>query len=579
MKANRIVGWGWAASTILFLLIACGPVRQVTPTLPATEPSGIQGYVIDEKGSPVPDAVVRVKTTAQYTVTDADGKFYFKGLTKGPAVKLTAWAEGYYIGGGDKVLPGSMNVHILLHKHHDSDNADYAWLPSTFHPGEGENQGCTQCHSSVGSEISVTLPVDEWLLDAHSLSVHNERFLSMYSGTDTAGNQSPLTRYGFSRDYGVIPLLPDLDLPYYGPGYKLDFPESAGNCAACHTPLAAIDDPYGVDPTALTGVDAEGISCDFCHKVNDVVLNPESGLPESNMPGVLSFSFLRPPEGHQFFAGPLDDVAPGEDTYAPIQKMSQFCAPCHSGVFWDTVIYNSYGEWLESPYSDLASGKTCQSCHMPATGATIFALPEQGGEERDPDTIFSHTMPGAKDETLMQNALSMSATARRQNDVLSVEVTLFNDKTGHHVPTDSPLRQLILLVEARSSDNQALQLIEGPIIPDWGGIGDPSKGYYAGLPGKGYAKILKERWTGFSPSGAYWNPTDIVSDNRLAAYESDVSQYKFSLPQENTAIVDIKLYFRRAFIELMDQKNWDSTPDILMEQLVVAVPVESKEQN
>ena len=558
----------------LFFLFACVPGQPKTALSPTPELTNIQGYVVEETGNPIPNAVVRVKTTKNYVITDEKGKFYFGKLPKEQPVKLTAWAPGFFIGGGDEVSPDLLDVVITLEKHNDYDNDEYDWLPSTFHAGEGENQGCAQCHSSVESKTAVSLPVDEWLLDAHSQSAHNERFLSMYSGTDTKGNQSPLTQYGFSRDYGTFPLLPDPDLPYYGPGYKLDFPESSGNCAACHAPLAAVDDPYGVNPTTLSGVDAEGISCDFCHKISDVNLNPVSGLPDANMPGVLSFNFLRPPEGHQFFAGPLDDVAPGEDTYSSLQKMSQFCAPCHYGVFWDTTIYNSFGEWLESSYSDSETGKTCQDCHMPPSGATVFALPSQGSEERDPDTIFSHLMPGAKDETLLQNAISMTVNTIQENHSIVVEVTILNDQTGHHVPTDSPLRQLILLVEVKTSDNQALQLIDGPTIPDWAGIGDPTGGYYAGLPGKGFAKILKERWTGVTPSGAYWNPTDIVSDNRIAANESDISRYTFAIPQTDKIIIDVKLLFRRAFIELMDQKSWDNVQDILMQQIEMDVPLQ-----
>ena len=103
----------------------------------------------------------------------------------------------------------------------------------------------------------------------------------MYNGTDMLGNQSPLTRYASSRDYGRFPILPDPDQPYFGPGYKLDFPETDGNCAACHTPAASVNDPYGVDPTNVTGVPAEGVPCDFCHKIWDVKLNPTSGFPST----------------------------------------------------------------------------------------------------------------------------------------------------------------------------------------------------------------------------------------------------------------------------------------------------------
>ena len=121
-------------------------------------------------------------------------------------------------------------------------------LPRALRAGTGEDQGCEACHSREGTGLSVSLPVDQWRLDAHAGSAVNPRFLSMYGGTDLSGNQSPPTRFTQSRDYGRIPLLPDPDEPYFGPGYALDFPETAGNCAACHVPAAAVDDPYGVDP-------------------------------------------------------------------------------------------------------------------------------------------------------------------------------------------------------------------------------------------------------------------------------------------------------------------------------------------
>jgi hypothetical protein len=533
--------------------------------------TAIAGWVLDQDGNPIVDARVRVKSTPKFVMTGADGRFLLSNLDKDQSVKLTAWAEGYFIGGGESFYPGTTDVEIVLYAHHMTDNPEYEWLPSVYHPGEGEDQGCAACHSNLNTDIAFPLPVDEWLLDAHSQSAVNPRFLSMYAGTDLSGNKSPPTRYGFSKDYGEFPLLPDPDKPYFGPGYQQDFPQSAGNCAACHIPLAAIDNPYGVDPTTVSGVALEGVSCDFCHKVWDVNLDPVTGLPYPNMPGVLSFSFLRPPEGHQFFAGPLDDVAPGEDTYTPIQQESQFCAPCHQGVFWDTVVYDSFGEWLASPYSDPKTGQTCQDCHMPPTGASLFAIPEEGGEERDPGTIFSHYMPGAMDEKLLQNAVTLTVEAQQDKNAIIVEVNILNDLTGHHVPTDSPLRHLILHVKA-TYQGEDLLLLDGPVLPDWTGVGDPARGYYAGLPGKSYAKILREIWTGAMPSGAYWNPTHIESDNRLGAFESDTSRYRFVKPLTGTVDIEVELWIRRAFIEVMDLKDWD-TPDILMEKEQISLHI------
>ena len=530
--------------------------------------------IVKHEDQPVPGAVVRLQTTEIHTLTGPDRRIQPPGPWPGGPREHHSLVRGLLYRRAQGCHAGSDQMEIILEKHPDSDHPDYDWLPAGSGAGEGENQGCGQCHSSAGTDLSHSLPYDQSIQDAHSRSALNPRFLSTYLGTDLDGNQSPLTRFNYAKAYGTYPLKPDLSQPYYGPGYKLDFPGSAGNCAACHAPAAAINDPYGVDPSLLSGVGAEGVTCDFCHKVWDVELDPSSGLPKDNAPGVLSFSFRRPPPGRQFFAGPFDDVAPGEDTYSPLQRESQYCAACHYGTFWDTVVYNSFGEWLASPYSDPDTGQSCQNCHMPTGEADYFALPEQGGLIRPAETISSHLMPGAADLDLLQNAVSLSAEALVEGERLIVQVSILNDQTGHHVPTDSPLRQMILLIEARDAAGQALPQLDGPVVPDWGGIGSPEGGYYGGLPGQGYAKILTEIWTQHSPSAAYWNPTRVQSDNRIPALETDTTRFSFALPcspEDPELQVQVRLIYRRAFKELMDQKGW-LTPDILMEERLLIVP-------
>ncbi len=112
-------------------------------------------------------------------------------------------------------------------------------------------------------------------------------------------------------------------------------------------------------------------------------------------------------------------------------------------------------------------------------------------------------MPGAADEELLQNALTMNVDARREDDQIIVEVELINDQTGHHIPTDSPLRHMILLVQVTDEKGNMLEEIEGPTVPEWGGVGEYADGYFAGSPGTAYAKILMELWTEISPSSAY----------------------------------------------------------------------------
>lgn len=207
---------------------------------------------------------------------------------------------------------------------------------------------------------------------------------------------------------------------------------------------------------------------------------------------------------------------------------------------------------------------------MPAGLADHFALPEPGGKIRDPQTIFSHRMPGAEDGLLLQNALELTVDAHLEGTELQVQVDLFNDNTGHHIPTDSPLRHMILVVQAYDMQGNRLKQVSGPRIADWAGQGDPANGYFGGLPGTIYAKVLEELWTGISPSGAYWNHTRIVSDNRIPAMEMDSTGYSFTAPDNGDVLVDVRLIFRRAFISLIEQKGWDA-PDILMAEEIITL--------
>jgi hypothetical protein len=150
-----------------------------------------------------------------------------------------------------------------------------------------------------------------------------------------------------------------------------------------------------------------------------------------------------------------------------------------------------------------------------------------------------------------------------QDDKVLVDVNLTNDKTGHHIPTDSPLRHLMLIVDARDKRGKPLKQISGTALPEWCGPKKKATGHYAGQPGKAYAKLLNEKWTNIFPTGAYWNHTELVSDNRLAAFASDNSSYAFARPQRGKALVTVKLIYRRAFIKLMEQKKWN-VPDIVM---------------
>jgi hypothetical protein len=174
-------------------------------------------------------------------------------------------------------------------------------------------------------------------------------------------------------------------------------------------------------------------------------------------------------------------------------------------------------------------------------------------------------MPGASDVELLQNSVTMTATAQLVENEVRVDVEIINDKTGHHVPTGAPQRHLILMVKAIAADGQPLSSVNGPLLPDW-------TGDYAGLPGEVYAKILEDEWTGETPTAAYWRPVRLVEETRIAAFETATSRYRFALGDglDESVTVEVRLIFRRAFQALMDQKGWDD-PDIIMEEETLVI--------
>ncbi len=584
MNKTKLLAIVLATIGVIFLLagytaVNAGTLRQ-TP-LPPT----LSGIVTNPDG-PVNGAIVQVQGTPNSTRTDENGAFTLTGIEGVPPVVLTAWSAGHYVGWvaldpSAEDWPGSDRISISLKPLSEHDNSEYAWF--SFEGVEG-TASCGLCHREYA----------EWQADQHSQAATNYRFITMYTGTDVAGRQGQPT---VLRSDGTA-LPPDPDRPYYGPGFLLDNPNRAGNCATCHTPLVStapnnqncswsgchtsltIERSNGFIPApapvalATTGDAAEGITCDFCHKIGRVFLDSETSLPLPDMPGILSLQLYRPEEGEQVFFGTLVDVN-RRVSYLPLESESAFCAACHYGVFGGvvgvgtvtggTLIYNSYGEWLASPYSDPVTGKTCQQCHMLESSEDWFVFPENGGLARDYAPLHNHTMPGAADESLLQNSVTMVSRAERVGDQLQVEVSITNDQTGHDIPTDAPIRSMILVVEASDSKGEVLALHQGPVNPAYSGD-------YGGLPGKTFAKVLRDEWTGETPSGAYWRPVTIVEDTRLPALATDTTHYTFSAPAGETITVNVRLIFRRAFYDLMKQKGWND-PDILMEHETIQVPV------
>jgi hypothetical protein len=323
------------------------------------------------------------------------------------------------------------------------------------------------------------------------------------------------------------------------------------------------------DPGYSSAGVMHGISCDVCHKLADV------DVEKINFPGIFpgAVTFTRPagPNFLQVQYGVLGDV----DFSSPIfmrasyqpQLVAEVCGTCHQDkndpdgnhTFNGVTSEPTYQEWVDSPYGNSQSSfyATCVDCHMPPSGE-IYVCGMGGGPVRDPETIRSHTIEGTTPQYL-ENAVEMTMETQRLGDTIGVVVSIDNSLTGHHVPTGVTVRNMILLVEAwREGEDPLLNPLPhtgSQIIHDLGGVGDPAQGYYAGLPGRFFAKVNHDA-DGNGPT-FFTEATGIQFDNRIPALGSDVTDYSFSVAGgEGNINVRARLIYRRAFRFLVDAKQW-----------------------
>ena len=533
-------------------LVACtpSPASAAAPETPTPQQPLITVKVLNAAGNPVENATVKIHGD-KHAGEAKDGVYLLPECDVEETI--TAWAPDYYIG-DIECSPGSKNYTITLLKYENQDWIYYSW--KSAHRDNGSDLGCRQCHEEGSNPKYNGHPIyNEWVNDGHSQSATNPFFLSVYNGT----KYDPM-----GSGYQVA-----------DPGFKLDNPLLNGNCAACHAPLAVTGEAVEVDINTISPLAKEGINCDFCHKIWNVHISEETNLPYIDRPGLLSYKFARPstlnPEAQILF-GPLDDADHQGSIKLDLYNDSQYCAPCHYGVFWDTPIYNTYGEWLNSSYSDPKNGQTCQDCHMLAE-----------------DRFYNHNMMIRKKETdkdegkdkdkLLKQAVALSIDAKynKKKDRIIVSVFVRNVGAGHKLPTGSPLRHLIMLVEVNDTADPPVHLpqLAGDTIPEWGGVGNPELGYYSGLPGTFFGYILMDKTNNNVPAISYWNPTEIILDTRIHPRDEIEKKYEFAAPEMGNANVTVDVIYRYAYKDLMDTKEWYDlrTVDIVIAEISQPVKV------
>ena len=557
-NTKNIVFWGLILSVVM--LAAGYYVMTGAADAADNNPSSvtIRGRVTSIYG-PVENARVRIIGEESFTLTDRQGRYELQtALPANSRLIVTAGKEGWFNNGQIANFSGRTRD-IFLNPVYLNDRADYRFISPVT---------CSQCH------VKLTRYYDQSKM-AHTTS--NPKLLNMYYGTDA-----------FNR-------------PGLGPGYRLDNPDSEGNCTTCHAPSTAGAVPASQDLKNVLRspwTEWDGISCDYCHKVRKVI-------KDKTRPSQTTAVHERqtPVQGNSILVfGPYDDVIapPMSASYNPVFDQGQFCSLCHSqserlenGNSWDSSKIYSAGEWKafglkdktfipiqttyqewkqwqdQLPAGDANKGKKCQDCHMswrkemlPYDNYVVDGnARNMWGNFRSPKNIRPHHFDGGT-ETQLKTALDLELEGEVSDNKLTITAFITNTNGGHWVPTGETLRSVMLLLKATDSSGKPLKMIKGGILPDWTGKGNVKSGNYAGLPGAVFARVLGDNEGNLNVP--FWKATRIVSDTRIRPKKTVTLKFEFLVEDpDDEPTAEASLIYRPAFRSLVKIKSWDAE-DILI---------------
>lgn len=231
-------------------------------------------------------------------------------------------------------------------------------------------------------------------------------------------------------------------------------------CTQCHSNIGTRggDIVPGFGWEALAPVTLEGVTCESCHRIQEVVRDHNAGHELDPMGPM---------------RGPIEDFQTStfHDTEAaPWMAGAAFCGTCHdvdevSGL----PLERPYAEWLSSPAG--ADDRPCQTCHMPEAQGTAAV----GGPSR---TVHDHRFPGVDvpdgldEETTAALRESVTSLLEGSGTVLldlpddavaggqlDVVVTVRNELDAHNLPTGSTYNRQ-LWVELLVHDSEGTLLYE-----------------------------------------------------------------------------------------------------------------------
>lgn len=317
-------------------------------------------------------------------------------------------------------------------------------------------------------------------------------------------------------------------------------------CVQCHSPIGMLtgETPVGFNKEDVDPLVKEGITCDACH-----LMEKPSGT--TFVDAVFHYDVK---SGKRY--GSIPDPIPNSFHLSEeklFYRQSSACLPCHDLINNNGLLVEvTYTEWVESLYN--MSSVECQDCHMETyTGKAAETGPVRANLHRHDfvgvDIALIDDFPfkdeqRQKVEHLLQNSVTFSVdipAAVQQNSTLQISANIFNDKTGHDIPSSVTfVRQMWLEVTVTSGTDTLYK--SGYFDAN----GDLMDGHSVLNPNGDPDLVLFQSalYRGNEPGNVF--TADSIRVGSIGALQSKSRQYLIPLLliPENTINVRVRLRFR-----------------------------------
>ena len=312
-------------------------------------------------------------------------------------------------------------------------------------------------------------------------------------------------------------------------------------CWQCHSPVGFLagSTPETFSIPDLPDIVREGVTCVVCHTLR---------APHTTTDQRVSYNI--DPRSAQL--GTIADPVPAgfhESGYDPAFARSEKCRECHDLIINKVPVEMTFTEWQNSPWG--AMSVECQNCHMQQYSGQAAV----GGPQRD--NLHRHDFGGVdvaitdipnklqqKEmvDSLLKHSVTVSVSvpfAAAVNETLNVQVQVYNDKTGHNIPTSVFFfRQMWIEVYAWDAVDTAFRSghldAQGDLLDENSEVdpgGDPNLVLFSGT-----------LYKAGKPTNVF--ELDSLVNNSIRPFETRIGDYRFVLPRPGIWTLRTRLLFR-----------------------------------